>query len=359
MNLFRLADFLNLKYQLVSVADDPKVMSEARQALKTLREVWLDGPRVKDQTILSWADDKNKGPQFDLIRELVSIVKNLGVHPSLSTTDMYRHVQRGLTISKILKDFSLSEITDAVKTSLKGGMRDPDVNKLAHQESKVRTFLRRVDSAFDNVKKLLSKHVDVNERSKIDRESIGGYEQQKAKSLSKGNINDFRFHPEAPKYGLDDGDFLGKLFSETSLRPLVERLIRAVKRGHKPRGSPVLMSAHDSFRDLQSKLQTNVDLFDVTEEEAQEQFDRGRKQEELEDKQRELAALTPAQQWSRQMQESKKRLVLEREDEPPAMTTPERLEEKIKQRDLEQKQREEALINKYNGLTFEHWMRIK
>lgn len=361
MRIDRLADLLDLKYQLISVAADPtpEVMEAARKRLKVLREMWLDGPKVKDQTILAWADDKNTGAQFDLIRELVAIVKNLAVHPSLSATDIYRSVQRGLTISKILKDFSLNEITDAMKLKYKGNLRHPDLNRLGHQESKIRTFLRRLDGAFEEVKLNLSKYVPSDEKSQIDAESTGGYEKQKPKPLSRDDLLRFTFHPEAHKYGLDNAEFLTKLLTETKLRPLVEVLIRAVKSGHKPQAAPVVLSVHDSFQDLQKKLQTNLALFDASEEEAQEQLDWGRKQEELEDRQREEAALTPAQRWSRRMQESKKQLALEREEEPPPVMTPEQLEEQVKKRDLEHEQRERALISKYNGLTFDQWMRIK
>lgn len=367
MRIDRLADFLDLKYQLISVAADPapEFMAEVRKRLKVLREMWLDGPRVKDQSILSWADDGNKGPQFDLIRELVAIVKTLSINPSLSATDIYRTVQRGLTISKILKDFSLGEIKDAMKLSLKGNLRHPKLNELEHQESKIRTFLRRVDSAFDEIKSSLAKYIPANEKSAIDAESMGGYELQKAKGLSRDSLLKFTFHPEAHRYGLDNPEFLSKLLNETKLRPLVENLIRAVKMGHKPRAAPVVLTAHDSFQELLSKLQTNNQLFDATEEEAREQMDFGRRQEELEDKQKELSALTPNQRWSRQMQDAKQQKLLEQEQQPSVLT-PDQLQERIEQRDLQHEQRveqkrqeEEALISKYNGLTFDQWMRIK
>jgi hypothetical protein len=370
MRIDRLADFLDLKYRLISVAAEPMpvspaIMAEVRKRLKVLREMWLDGPRVKDQSILAWADDDNKGPQFDLIRELVAIVKTLAVNPSLGPTDTYRAVQRGLTISKILKDFSLTEIKDAMKLSLKGNMRHPDLNRFEHQESKIRTFLRRLDGGFDEVRSTLSKFVPSAEKSAIDKESIGGYELQKAKGLSKDNLLSFTTHPEAHRYGLDNTEFLSKLLNETKLRPLVENLIRSVRRGHSPKAAPVILTAHDSFQDLIKKLQTNNALFDDTEEGAREQMDFGRRQEELEDKQKELDALNPNQRWSRQMQEAKQQKLLEQEQNPSVLT-PDQLQERIEQRDLEHEQRveqkrqqEEALISKYNGLTFDRWMRIK
>lgn len=364
MRIFRLADLFEHKYQLASYAVDDKAFEEARKSLKSFRDSWLDGPRVKDQSILVWADNDNKGPQFDLIRSLISIVKKLAIHPSLSAVEAYTDIKKALTIAKTLKDSTIEEILNAIILSMKGRLRDPDINRFRLQATKIRTFLRMLDSVYEKAAIIVGKFVPATTKAAIDEESKGGYELQKPGQLSRKEISDFaKYHPEAARFGLDDEEVIAKMLGELQLRPLIERLIRAIKRGHSPKAGAEVMSVTDSLRELQRKLQTNLSLFDASEEDAKRQLDMPRQLEEEEDKQKEWQALTPAQQWSRQMQESKRQLALEHEDQPPAFTK-EQIKEKIEKRDLEHQQRldqkkkdEEALLNKYNGLTFEQWMR--
>src|SRR5574337_146334 len=368
MRLTRLADLLALKYQLTSIAADPmtltpspEVMAEVRGLLKTLREAWLDGPRVRDQSILAWAERPNEQPEFEIIRELVSLVKDLAVHPSYNATSIYEDVQRGLTLSKMLKDRGIGDIESILKRELAGRMTVSMKEDIEDRGRNIRTFLRRLDSAFDKVKKKLFKYVPAEKRKQIDEQSLGGYELQKPKAMRKSTLGNFpiEYALKAKPYGLDDIEFVTQLMHEQGLRPLVEHLMRSIKHGNKPTAPPAVLSQRDSFEQKRLKLLTNLRLLnEISEEEFREAANLGRKREEAEDWQ----ALTPTQQWSKQMQEAKQQKLFEEEEQPHVLTK-EQLGQQIEQRDLEhekrleQKQKEEEdLLSKYNGLTFEQWI---
>lgn len=325
MRIFRLAELLNDKYQLDALAatgfDIPDI-EEARKALKKFREVWLDGPKVRDQSILVWADPGNKGEQFDDIRELISIVRDLSINPSLSPLELYAQVIKAQNISKKLRDHSIEQIQNAMITSFRG-LRKSDIDRIKHAASKIRTFLSTMDSVYDMARAHISHFVPVEERKKLRQTLEGGYEKQTPKDLADRELIGFTMHPEASKYGLDDKEFLSYLINDRKLRPLVEYLIRAVKRGHTPKAAPLVLSAHDTFQDLQRKLLTNVGLFEDEESEALRQ-----------------QIISPEEDWAVQMQAAKKQKALERQEEAEAEAEKARLAPIIQKRDEEAKQRQ-------------------
>ena len=88
--------------------------------------------------------------------------------------------------------------------------------------------------------------------------------------------------------------------------------------------------------------------------------------DEVADVMRPEVGLTPGEQWSQRMQTRKQEVGQERSEEEAAQQDRERIAPLVQQRDLEhqkrqeelqKKQTEQDLMNKYNGLTFDQWMR--
>ena len=124
-------------------------------------------------------------------------------------------------------------------------------------------------------------------------------------------------------------------------------LINAVNRGETPRNADDILKKTQKIKEeLQRKEPEKV--HELPEEEAQQAL--------------KTEILSPTEQWSRQMQQRKTELSGGRQEEEAAQVERERLQPLIDKRDLEheerQKQKTEGdLINKYNSLTFERWMR--
>jgi hypothetical protein len=343
MNIYGFARYLDAKYQFTALAqttnanspEAQKAFKFAKECIRTIKDKWLVGPDVKDQSIILWNNSPNKDIQFEMIRELLEIVFDLDANPVFDATNMYRDICRAITLSKHLKDNGVSEIGEILGLRDKGVFNDQRSNKIKNQITGVRTFLRRLDGLFVKARDVLSPYTDAKSKAIIDEVSIGGYEQQKARSLNRQTFLNFMFNPEASKYGLDNEEFLRHLFNQTKLKPYVERLINAVKRGKKPRTAPIILSAHDKFEVLEEKLRNNLDLFDKSEEGFQQQVDLPAQQEKLQ----EYQSLTSGQQWAKQMQDAKQEKILDKE-ENPEIYSPEKVEELVQKRDEEHQQKQ-------------------
>ena len=373
MRIARLADLFDHKYGITSLAGVfDRDFVTIKKDLRNFYETWLTGNSAKqiavpDQSVLEWAS-LGTGVEFDQIKSLLDLVKDLAINPSLSEIATYVKLKEALAISQLLKDQTIEKIKEALLRSTRG-LRKADINKLNFRATKIRTFLRMLDSAYDSAQEELGAKISVSDKMKI-RKSIqdkltgtlggyageGGYEDQKPEPLTEKQIHDFTRHPVAQRYRLDSADLLSKLLLIPGLRPEVERMIRSSTRGHDPANISNIESRAKAIREYLDSQKTQEGFFELPEGEAKEYMDLPRQQEEKEDKQREWQALTPAQQWSRQMQEAKQQLALEQQEQPPILSK-EQLEEQVEKRDLEHQKREEALISKYNGLTFEQWMR--
>lgn len=378
MRIARLANLFDYKYGLTSLAVDEDFLS-IKKALRGFYETWLMGNPAKqiavpDQTILEWAD-LGTGVEFDQIKSLLKLVKDLAFNPSLSEEETYKEVKESLALSQLLKDETITKIKEALIRARRG-LTKAQINQANFRATKIRTFLRRLDSVYDPIQEELASKISVADRIKI-RKSIqdklsntlggyageGGYEDQKPEPLTEKQISDFTVHPIAQKYKLDSKKLLSKLLLVPGLRPEIERMIRAATRGHDPANTSRIEQEAKAIREYLNNQKTQEEFFELPEGEAKEYMDLPRQQEEEEDRQQEWQALTPAQRWSRQMQEAKQQLALEQQNQPSVLSK-EQLEEQVEKRDLEHQQRveqeqkeKEALINKYNGLTFERWMR--
>ena len=332
MKIDSLARYLDFKYTLNSFAAEPlsaeeKILSDARRNLKASRNAWLDGRDVKDQSILAWTNDKsNKGFEFELMRELIHIIKNLSVQPAMTASEMYEAVQRGFTITKYLKDGGIKDVKNAMILADRS-LTKPAKNIILHQAVKVRTFIRMSEAAFDNVKKTLNKIVPKEFKAEIDDKSVGGYSKQTPGEMTEAELIRFPWHPKAALFGLDNKEFYSELLGQMKLRPLVERLIRAVKRGHSPRAGAQVLKATDSLKELERKLITNSVLFETEEDKFQKAMN----------------IVPPAEEWNRGMQDAQKQKALENEDRLPEDEEAQSLELLQKERDDKYLQRQQEL----------------
>lgn len=320
MEMIRLAKYLEIKYNLTSKGSSNDEIQKVRRNLAKFYDTWLIGPKVKDQSILVWSK-KGTGEEFNQIDELVKIVHELSGPKEFSVTLLYKKLKRALGLSQLLKDKTLGLIKDEIIfTTI--GLKETDKNKIRAQESKIRTFLRMLDSVYEESKNAIGKYVPIEIKNEIDNEALpGGYEDQKRKPLSKDKLLRFINTLTAQTYGFNSLDMLEKLLDEPGTRDKLTTLINAVDRGHSPKDGPEIMNLAKSIRKYIDSLETNKDIFE-NEEELPPNI------------------LSPEEEWSQNMQRSKQEKLFSRQEEEAAQLEKQRLEPLVKKRDEEHWQRQ-------------------
>lgn len=323
MQVIRLAKYLEIKYNLKSIAISPiKEVDQVREDLKNFYTTWLVGPRVKDQSILHWSK-QGTGEEFDQINNLVKIVHELSQNKEFSESKLYRKLKQALGLSQLLKDKTLNLIRDEIILNTIG-LRESNKNEINKQESKIRTFLRMLDSVYEKSKNIIGKYVPITLKNKIDsEEAFGGYEDQKRKPLSKEKLLMFSNTLAAQTYGFNSLEMLEKLLDEPGARDKLTTLINAIDRGHIPKDGPEIMSITKSIREYIDSLSTNKDIFEGEEDIK--------------------AILPPEEDWSQKMQKLKHEKSLIKQEEEMAELERQKLMPLVKKRDEEylQKQIEE------------------
>jgi hypothetical protein len=127
-------------------------------------------------------------------------------------------------------------------------------------------------------------------------------------------------------------------------------LINAVNRGHVPRNAGHILARIKEIVENEMISKEPDPINDVP-------------SDEVADVMKPEVGLNPAEQWSQKMLSRKQEIGQGRSEEEAAELERQRVAPLIQQRDLEHQKRQEEnkpeqdLINKYNGLTFEQWMR--
>jgi hypothetical protein len=322
-------------------------MFNVKKSLKAAYDTWI--VRSRDQSLQFWAD---KG--YEASQSFLDILGKLADHGNPDNSNpvkLFMAINRALGLSTQMRkspDNNIGHFKDQVKDSTRP-LNQGIVSMLNLRDSKARTALRMLDSVL--AKSALQLQNAFPELQKVKLE--GGHEDQKRRVVSRDEIRRFlEKHPAAEQYGLDLETVTWLLQSEGLMYFPAERealvtLINAVNRGETPRNADDILKKTQKIKEeLQRKEPEKV--HELPEEEAQQAL--------------KTEILSPTEQWSRQMQQRKTELSGGRQEEEAAQVERERLQPLIDKRDLEheerQKQKTEGdLINKYNSLTFERWMR--
>lgn len=301
MRLVRLANLLALKYNFKSEAAltfTPEMKRELKQAFNNY--VNADSPSITEP-ILQMLADSGEPVSSSIVSNMQDLIANLDHHYQDKLTSIMQNV--------------VDAITPETKAEV---LRFIDNNTKSATEAQ-RNHRKRLKSKFDTVTRPL-----VSILSKM----LGKQKllPQKRMELSKEKLLMFSRTPAAKKYGFDSLDVLGKLLQYEDTRNKLTSLINAVDRGHLPIDGPEIAAEAAEIIRLFKEKQNNESYFEAGEGEAQQAL--------------RSENLTPQEQWSQQMQESKQEKGLERTEEETARQEQLRMEPLIKQRDEEYKQKQ-------------------
>lgn len=355
MRTTRLAQIIEAKYRLTSLGASPnQVVLDVKRELQSAFRIHLMG---KDETVKWWADHG-----YDLAEEFVAVLSALGdpKNPNANTAaQLFFNINNALYLSTQMKHSpnNIRAYRDKlVDNPANKGRLDKRLDKELNQRiSKMGTHLRYLDSILTKAAKQLQDAWPELKQFPLQ----GKYEEQVRRRLSPDEISKFvKFHPEAARYGLNE-QVLQKLLMSDGLmyfpeeREKLTTLINAVNRGHTPRNAgQILARVKDIIENEMISKEPNP-IHDVP-------------SDEVADVMRPEVGLTPGEQWSQRMQTRKQEVGQERSEEEAAQQDRERIAPLVQQRDLEhqkrqeelqKKQTEQDLMNKYNGLTFNQWMR--
>jgi hypothetical protein len=353
MSNFRLARALEIKYSLISESAElpSQVVLNVRKEIEAAYNMWT---QKGNHALKYWA-----GQGYDLAQEYLTVfgkLANLKDPDNYDPEKLFSATNHLLGLSSQMQDSpknNLGHALDMVKDKTYP-LNHKLVSDLHDTKTAAATALRYLDDILSKkvAEKLQRAYPELSEYA-----LLGGHKAQKRKVISPRVITDFLTrYPQAEQYGLDRDTLSQLLQSDFRMyfpeeRETITTLINAVKRGHIPKDADEIFQKTKKIKE-KMLAQRPTSVHNMPEEEAQQAF--------------KSEVLSPNEQWNRQMQERKKEIATENQEEEAAELERQRLAPLIQQRDLEhtkkqeeqnQKKTEEDLLNKYNGLTFERWMR--
>lgn len=296
MKIFTLAKLFEHKYRLKSQAISV-ISPEMKRDLVNAYNLYV-GPRAK-YPVLQMFSDAGEPVSKIIVDDMNSIVANLEHNDHDKIIDLMWSV--------------VDAITPETKEEVKLAVKTLPINE------QHRNYLNILFQKFDTVtvplvsiiSKMLGKH------KLLPKETA---------PLSKEQIRMFLFKPQAEKYGLtseehglNPEDIIQKLLEDPTMRPKLKKLINAVNRGRTPKNGPEIAAECAEIKERWLSKQTGIpprDPHDINQELAQQG--------------KELAQLEKEEQF--------------RADEDL-----ERLKPQIKQRDLEQIERDRERLIKSEG----------
>lgn len=329
MRLCRLAQLLEHKYGLLisessnTVSSNQTVLN-AKKVLKSAYQTWIHGP--KDQSLLFWSEQG-----YDLAKAYVQILARLADSEDPQNnfaSSLFWGIHKALEISARMKNSrinNLGHFKDKVKDQTRG-LTEGVKRELNLRESKARTALRMLDSVLSKQFKVLQSILPAVQSVFLPEE----HQPQQRREVSKDEIRRFlQMSPYAQDYDLDLETVSYLLQSKILMyfpqeREALVSLINAVNRGENPRVGPEILRKIKQIKE-EMAFQTPNTVHELPEEEAQQVF------HSLQD---------PAENWSHQMQERKKEVEKERQEDQSSEESLERLAPEIEKRDKEHQEKQ-------------------
>ena len=346
MRLIRLAKLLEFKYG----AEKPsapinQVLGQIINNIQNVYNLYVNFETANNNSLQIVADSKLPFA-VELLDKMSKLMIAAKKSEPLQPADLFRRIKEILDLITVTMGAPKSPTRLALRQSIKDTVKIKRQSDYNYRER----LMSKFEDAVDRINSILQKQARILKAFVPEEASVGGGNLGRTRmDLSKEKRLMFMKTPAAQKYGLDNFDVMTRLLSYPDLREKVTTLINAIDRGHLPVDGPEIMAETADIKALfDQKDATNESSLEAGEDEFQQTVRQN--------------VLSPAEDWSRQMQESKQEKGQERAEEEAAELAKQRMQPLIQQRDLEhekmkKKQLEQDLINKYNGLTLEKWMR--
>lgn len=281
MKLHRLANFLDIKYNLISNAIiEERTVPNIQEVLRSIKgdlvtaynlyvndDVPVENPFLvatsgmqinKDKVIPLLASYDEPNSKF-ILKVMKQLVENIG---SVDANITFMAINK--VLEKIEKNFSeiikyIENISNLDKTI--------DLNFRKALIAKAKNTFKRLSSLLEQQYKKLSKYVDkpVVDTSRVIVPNVA--------PISRDQLRLFTYTPEAQEFGLTDLDILEKALDRQGMRELITNVINAIKRGHRPsRGSELERQLSEIRQIYQEKEQlSNKKYFEPEESEIFEE----------------------------------------------------------------------------------------
>ncbi len=363
--LDRLASLFEVKLQAIAIHSSQltkeALLRDAAQKIKDVYHSYLISrdesiklrlPSKKFDSIFVWLAEQGDLFSKHLIedmRYLVSRIDALITEPDQD--DLL------LLLATIRKD--ISDNRDPVRSALHDAF---PVGMLRQRKEKLTQFenvIARVERAIVEVSDVVKEFCTPETLLLTEDVLSGKARPPKIGDTLPRELEDFLKTPDADKYGIKNKDILAKMLTMPGIRAKITGLINAIKRGHVPRNGPaVLKASTEAVKQLaeEARLKGPSPIHDMSEEQAQRAYN---------------FKADPGEQWSEEMNRSKKEKGQE-EEEFPGME-PEKLEQEITNRDFlhqqsellrkrqqeeqQKKEWEEKMISKYNSASLYEFLR--
>lgn len=293
MSLFRLADLMTAKYNLQSQA------ASIEEIVNGVKRDLINcynlyvNSSKAKDPVLQMLADAGEPVSKSIISYMEDIVSNID---TLSLVQLFNRVNKILEIINAVKSVPKNPVRIFIDDNLRGN-KQSEINYRIHMKSKWENIISRLSSILHSQGKILAKFQPKEEGL------AGNRVLPQRRDLSKDKLLMFMKTLAAQKYGLDNLDVMTRILSFPDLREKVTTLINAIDRNHLPKDGPEVMQETSQIMESFKNRQTNQDFFEAGEDEAQKQIG----------------------------------TTFEEEKEP--------------------KQASQKLINKYNNLSYEQWIK--
>lgn len=225
----KLADIFKIKYGFYSEAtlSEEDALSKASYFMKDMKRSIHDMYQkyVMNTGNSPIQDLAQRGLPFcqEILNDFNALFANLD---DLTISDMFRIMNRMQHSIYDMRTDDSREVINAVWNA------QPSVG--ARQKAEREQMKSRFIKTFSELSFILSRLLpSLQNVGKIADEVAPSYTQDEKKELSKNQLRDFSFTPEAVQLGLDNLDMLGKILEYPDLRKKLTTIINALKRGYK------------------------------------------------------------------------------------------------------------------------------
>lgn len=251
MNLKRLAQFMELKYNLkTEAAVISDVISDVKKDIINAYNLYVNSDTAKEPILQILADS---GEPFSkaLVLAMEKMVSNIDV---LAATPhlLFRHVNKILGAINSVKSDPEKKLRQSIHDSMRA-TKESERNYREHLKSKLEMILSRISGILEKQAKILQKFLPKD--IPLEGERV----EPQRKELSKDKLLMFMRTPVAQRFGLDNMEVMTRLLSDLDLKQKITTLINAIDRGHTPLDGPeVAAEAQEIKRLFEERQQTNL-----------------------------------------------------------------------------------------------------
>lgn len=256
MRMFRLADLLAHKYELVSTgvgAPAPHTLEQVKKSIRNAYDLYVNPNKAKEPVIQMIANINEPYSK----RLMSAMTKFIAELDTLTPT---RILNRLVKIANDLYEMSESHEA-AVRKSIHEAvrrLRTPDENYRELIKSKFGMAIYRLSSQFVDIASILSKSMEAEGRVRIPPK----VELPPPKALSKDQRRNFLYDPKAKAAGIDSLDIMQQVMDTNKGPLLLDTLIRS-----KTPNPPVLAAIKKITDRIKAKMsikETNVQELEQT-----------------------------------------------------------------------------------------------